>query len=152
MKPDSKNTAVDLKDFFSASEARLDRWQRLSSAAKAQEPVKPLLAELGPLESCWAYPGATLFSELNRLAAAGEQATLARLADRISKALLRGTYRHDSAAWQVDDADQPADAPAVAAGSAGESHRPYFEVLVVRDGITPEQVQRNREELLKLRR
>ncbi|HXS30994.1 MAG TPA: hypothetical protein VN755_09185, partial [Steroidobacteraceae bacterium] len=112
MKSDSKNTAVDLKDFFSSSEARLDRWQRLSSAAKAREPVEPLLAELAPLESCWAYPGAALLAELRSLAAAGDDVALARLTDRVSKALLRGSYRHDPAVWQSDDADQPADAPA----------------------------------------
>src|SRR5688572_26440805 len=126
MKSDSKNAVVDLKDFFSASEARLDRWQRLASAAKAQDPVEPLLAELEPLESCWAYPGAALFAALRSLSAAGDQAALARLADRVSKALLRGSYRHDPAVWQSDETDQPADAPAVAATSAGESHRPYF--------------------------
>ncbi len=152
MKSDSKNTAIDLKDFFSASEARLDRWQRLSSAAKAQRPLEQLLAELEPLENCWAYPGAGLFAELRHLAETGDHAGSARLADRISKALLRGSYRHDPAVWQADDSDQSADAPAVPAGYASEQHRPYFEVLVVRDGITPELVQRNRDELHKLRR
>src|SRR6478609_11919379 len=132
MKPDAKNTAIDLKDFFSAAESRMDRWQRLSSAAKAQEPVDKLLTELEPLEGCWAYPGAALFTELRSLAEAGDHVAMARLTERISKALLRGSYRHDPAVWQADDSDQPADAPAVPAGSAGESHRPYFEVLVVR--------------------
>ncbi len=151
MKPDAKNTAVDLKDFFSATEARLDRWQRLNSAAKAQSPVEPLLNELEPLECCWAYPGPALFAELVRLARAYDHAALSRLTERISRALLRGSYRHDPAVWQADDADDSADAPAVSAGSGG-LHRPYFEVLVVRDGITPELARHNREELLKLRR
>ena len=152
MKPQPKNTAIDLQDFFSASEARLDRWQLLNTAARAQHPVEPLLAELEPLEACWAYPGPVLFAELRQLAAAGEPAALARLTERISRALLRGSYRHDPAVWQADDGEPPADAPAVAAAAAGESHRPYFEVLVVRDGITPEQARRNREELRQLRR
>ena len=42
--------------------------------------------------------------------------------------------------------------PCRPAWPTGEQHRPYFEVLVVRDGVTPELAQRNRDELRKLRR
>ncbi len=163
MKTESKNTAVDLKDFFSATEARQDRWQRLNSAAKAlslprpaaelQPQVEQLLAEIEPLESCWAYPGPSLFAELRNLAGGKDPAAFARLTERVSKALLRGSYRHDPAVWQTDESDQSSDAPAVPARLAeGEQHRPYFEVLVVRDGVTPELARRNRDELHKLRR
>ena len=161
-KPADQNPATDLQDFFSATEARLDRWQRLGSATQALAAAAPgaaaprvenLLAELAPLESCWAYPGPTLFAELCRLAAGEDAAALARLTERVGKALLRGSYRHDPALWKTDDADLPPDAPATSAAlESGASRRPYFEVLVVRDGITPEQARRNRDELLQLRR
>ncbi len=152
IKLSDQNTAIDLKDFFSASEARMDRWQRLNSAAKAQQPVQSLLNELEPLEHCWAYPGAALFAELRSLAGAGDHVALARLTERLSRAVLRGTYRHDPAVWQADDSEPAPETPAAVAVAAGELPRPYFEVLVVRDGITPELARHNREELRKLRR
>jgi len=163
MKTETQNTAMDLKDFFSATDARQDRWQRLNSAAKAlslprpaaelQQQVGRLLAELEPLESYWAYPGPSLFAELRNLARGGDRAAFARLTERVSKALLRGSYRHDPAVWQADESDQPSDAPAVPARLAeGEQNRPYFEVLAVRDGVTPEQARRIRDEIHKLRR
>lgn len=152
MKAADPSPAIDLQDFFTASEARLDRWQRLNSAARAQRPVAALLDELEPLENCWAYPGRTLFAELRTLAGAGDHAALARLTERISRSLLRGSYRHDPAAWQTDDTELPVDTSVAAAIAAGELPRPYFEVLVVREGITPETAQPNRDELRKLRR
>ena len=163
MTTDTKTTSLDLKDFFSATDARQDRWQRLNSAAKAlslprpaaplSQQVDQLLAEIEPLESYWAYPGPSLFAELRNLASGGDRAAFARLTERVSKALLRGSYRHDPAVWQADESDQPSDAPAVPARLAeGELHRPYFEVLVVRDGVTPKQAERLRAEIHKLRR
>jgi hypothetical protein len=46
MTADTKTTSLDLKDFFSATDARLDRWQRLNSAAKALTLPRPA----GPVE------------------------------------------------------------------------------------------------------
>jgi len=163
MSREAKSISVDLKDFFSANEARQDRWQQVSSVARAmaqpraaadlRDQATRLLAEMEPLEGYWAYPGSALLAELRELLAQGDAAGFSRMADRISRALLRGSYRHDASAWESgDDADEQEEAGRPAeAGDAGP-RRPYFEVLVLRDGVTPDQARRAREEIRKLRR
>jgi arginine decarboxylase len=164
MKPAISVTALDLKDFFSATDARQDRWQQLTSVARAlAQPragvgtLRPqaagLLAELEPLESYWAYPGQALLAALREQLEQGDAVGFARLADRIGKALLRGSYRHEASAWEAGEEgaeEQDGGRPEEAADRA--LRRPYFEVLVVRDGVTPEQAQRIRNEIHKLRR
>jgi arginine decarboxylase len=150
---------MDLKDFFSAGEARLDRWQRLHSLsrsiAQSSAPEAPraqaagLLKELEPLEAFWAYPGPHLFAELRAALDKESAAAFARRVERISRALLRGSYRHDPGLWEAED-EAEEDGAAERAPSA--ERRPYFEVLVLRDGVTPEQAQRIREEMRKFRR
>ena len=163
MKSESSNTAVDLKDFFSATEARQDRWQQLHSTAKAlarpraaaslRAQAAQLLTELEPLESYWAYPGPGLFAQMQSLLKQEDFIAFARLTDRISRALLRGSYRIDASVWEVEEEAGVSQTPAVPAHPRADGEqRPYFEVLVVRDGITPEQAQRVREEIHKLRR
>ena len=70
-KPGSSNghghADIDLKDFFSATEAREDRWHQLHTVARAlstqgNEPelshrVMQLMSEIESLETYWAYPG-----------------------------------------------------------------------------------------------
>jgi arginine/lysine/ornithine decarboxylase len=160
---DGRPAALDLKDFFTATEARQDHWQQLGGIARSlcqpkagaglRSEAARLLAELEPLESYWAYPGAALMGELRERLAQDDAAAFARLAESISRALLRGSYRHDSAAWGTEAKEEADDRPTTpAARTEGGEQRPYFEVLIVRDGIAPEQQQRAREELRKLRR
>jgi arginine decarboxylase len=150
---------LDLKDFFSAAEARLDRWQRLHSISKslvqpaASESLRAeaaaLLKELEPLESFWAYPGPVMMAELRSALDKESAASFSRRVERISRALLRGTYRHDPGLWEAEDEaeeDGVSELPPVA------ERRPYFEVLVLRDGVTPEQAQRIRDEMRRHRR
>ena len=62
---------MDLKDFFSAAEARIDRWCEMNTVGRAwrrrsrrdklqtncmRRPLS-FLAEISPMESYWAYPG-----------------------------------------------------------------------------------------------
>jgi len=159
----SKTTSLDLKDFFSATEARQDRWQQLHNTAKALTQPKvaadlrsqaaQLLAELEPLESYWAYPGPELFGRLRDLLKQEDFAAFSRLTDRISRALLRGSYRHDASVWETDDENADTILPSLPAHlQTGDGPRPYFEVLVVRDGVNAEQAKRIREEIRKLRR
>ena len=153
----STSPTLDLRDFFSATEARQDRWQRLHAIAKALEPpsapeaprtqAAALLRELEPLESYWAYPGPVLMADLRSALEKESGSFFSRRVDRISRALLRGTYRHDPGLWEAED---DADEEKVAEVSA--ERRPYFEVLVVRDGLSPQQAQRVRDETRKLRR
>src|SRR6266404_2981258 len=97
-------------------------------------------------------PTLALLAELRELLAGGDRVAFARLTERISRSLLRGAYRHDPSVWKAEEGGQQ-DAPAVPAHLAQNGqHRPYFEVLVVRDGLTPEQAQRRRDEIRKVRR
>src|SRR5258706_9952763 len=139
------NTTTDLRDFFSATEARTDRWRQLSacgrawtSAAETGKDAERVLAEAGrllheitALEAYWAYPGPRLMATVDEAFRDGHAAVFARLVQRISNALLTGGYRHDSAAWdpleegeaRSFDALLPPDA------QSGNGHKPYFEVL-----------------------
>ena len=64
-----------LEDFFSAGDARNDRWRALNVAthdwavegagrADAQQRVVALFSEMAPVEDYWAYPGASLMRSL----------------------------------------------------------------------------------------
>ena len=134
-------TNLDLSDFFSASEARTDRWRTLhrtakSLAAKATETLRAqagaLLGELEPLEEYQGYPGPRLMSLLRERAQTKDWSAFARLAQRISAALLADTYQEDVKAWREEDEGEAylpdAMPPAL---SHSKIRRPYFEVLLV---------------------
>ena len=71
-----RTRATDLRDFFSAAEARTDRWRQMSAVGRAWEASvsrgKPddslaedaakLLADIAILEDYWAYPGPRLMA------------------------------------------------------------------------------------------
>jgi arginine/lysine/ornithine decarboxylase len=160
---------TDLRDFFSAAEARIDRWRELCAVGRAWEAAvahgtsrEPgadlhagaagLLAEIGPLETYWAYPGPRLLQAVDEALQERNAAVFARLVQKLSVALLNRSYRQDAAAWdpledgdaRVLDALPPDVRPA-------DGHKPYFEVLVV----TPHdssQWARSRADLRRLRR
>src|SRR5688572_21792689 len=139
---------VDLKDFFSAAEARTDRWRQMHAAARAWEAAVAqarhddrapadaarLLGEIAPLESYWAYPGPRLLALVGDALEAGNAAVFARLVQRISASLLTGTYRQDSGAWDpLQEAEVSLGDVLPPDAQAGDTHthRPYFEVLIV---------------------
>ena len=137
---------MDLKDFFSAAEARIDRWCEMNTVGRAWEaamtqgqPADKLLAqaaqllgEISPLESYWAYPGSRLMATVRESIDEANAGVFARLVQKISNALLTGGYRHDSGAWDpLQESDtRPLDVMPPD-GQTGESRKPYFEVLVV---------------------
>src|SRR5262245_55856394 len=98
---------LDLRDFFSAAEARIDRWRTLNRIAKAVagggvSPAgghvgdpKGLLAELAPLEELCGYPGPRLMALVHERLRTGDWAGFTRLIQRISAALLSNSYRDD---------------------------------------------------------
>jgi arginine decarboxylase len=162
---------VDLKDFFAASEAREDRWQQLSSVAEAwrkaahrqesaesasshplQDEAASILQELEPLETFWAFPGLALLSTVREALTRGDVEAFARLTAQISRYLLGGAYRHDPNAQNLSEQGDGQAVQRAPAYFERDGHRPYFEVLVVRDGVLPEQRERARTEVRKLRR
>jgi arginine decarboxylase len=133
-----------MSSFFSAAEARVDRWRTLNRIAKAlasgdgaavdkrRKEALSVIEELGPLEELNAYPGRHLMTRVHERLMTGDWAGLSRLVQRISMALLAGSYRDDASAWKAED-DEEAELPDVLPPSMGrgQSRKPYFEVLVV---------------------
>src|SRR5215470_3513951 len=98
--------SMELRDFFSAAEARIDRWRTLNRAAKAQAGAgadpKALLAELAPLEDLCGYPGPRLMAQVRERLQTGDKTGFARLVQRISGALLAGSYRDSLEPWKAE--------------------------------------------------
>ena len=81
---------IELNEFFSATEARVDRWRSLHRLTKAlaasdasatehvRAEVNALLEELRPLEELNGYPGPELMARINEQLEAGDSAALAR--------------------------------------------------------------------------
>jgi len=147
--------------FFSASEAREERWRELHRAAKAlaagdtrgeKAHAAAVLGQLAPLEELCGYPGPRLMAQVNERLKSGDGAGFARLAQRISMALLANSYRDDPEAWSDDEEGDP-HMPKMLPPSIGrgQARKPYFEVLIVSPGerSTWETV---REGMRKLRR
>src|SRR6185295_18997609 len=94
---------MELRDFFSAAESRIDRWRTLNRIAKALasasprpasgpgEDPKALIAELTPLEELCGYPGPRLMAPVRERLQTGDRTGFARLVQRISGALLAGS-------------------------------------------------------------
>ena len=156
----------DFQDFFSAAEARLDRWRELGrdragvgscgvagqAADSAQADASRLLADVAVLEEYWAFPGSRLMAAVAEAVKDRNAAVFARLVGKISMALVTGAYRHDTKAWdpleegegRVVDVLPPMPQP-------GEAHKPYFEVLIVTPN-DPGRWERSRADLRRLRR
>jgi arginine decarboxylase len=159
--------ATPLVDFFSAAEARSDRWRQLSAVVRAWHAAPAqshagdtlfaeaviLFGEVAPLESFFAYPGARLMAATEQALAERNAGVAVRLIQHISSALLSGAYRHDASAWdplQEEGAQRTSDLlpPDL---QAGNGHKPYFETLVVTPA-DPTQWERARHDLKRLRR
>ncbi|MFI5315448.1 MAG: decarboxylase [Myxococcota bacterium] len=162
----AKVDAHNLKDFFSAAEARSDHWCDLTSAARAWEAEQAqgrageelrleatrILAALSPLEAYWAYPGSRLLATLAESLEQQNSGVFARLTQKVSAALLGGTYRHDTAAWDPLQESEGRAADVLPPDlRSPEGQKPYFETLVVTPN-DPSTWERSRNELRRLRR
>ena len=158
--------AMDLKDFFSAAEARTDRWRQLAAAGrswdaalargqsdeKASAAARQLLADLAALEDYWAYPGARLMATVNEALTERNAGMFARLVQKISAALLTGGYRHDTAPWDpLEEREARVSEILPPDVHPGDAAKPYFEVLVVTPN-DPRRWEHARNELRRLRR
>src|SRR5690242_21226038 len=85
---------VELNQFFSATEARVDRWRSLHRLTKAlatsstrateqtRSQVKAVLDELRPLEELNGYPGPQLMAQVDEQLEADDAPALARTVQR----------------------------------------------------------------------
>jgi len=141
-------TRIELNQFFSAAEARVDRWRSLhrltkalaasdaSASERVRNDVKALVDELRPLEELNGYPGPQLMAQLDQQLEAADAQALARTVQRISASLLSNSYRDDAHAWSDDEDNESRMADAILPPTLGrgQSRRPYFEVLIVAAG------------------
>ncbi|HTQ93476.1 MAG TPA: aminotransferase class I/II-fold pyridoxal phosphate-dependent enzyme [Streptosporangiaceae bacterium] len=113
------------------------------------ETVTGLLDVLGSIERFWAFPGAEIYREVQRLFAAGQYSRLAAVVGRANRALVTESYRggHAVDLHAEDDAYGRDARPVKQPGS----DRPYFEVLIVED-LTEGEANSLREELRRWRR
>ena len=138
---------LSLNQFFSAAEARIDRWRTLTRITRTAESgtgansdslrkqISAVLEELTPLEELNGYPGPHLMEYLRQRLQTGDWKGLARLVQRIGAALLSNSYREGPDAWSADEEAEGhlADILPPSVGR-GQSRKPYFEVLIVSAG------------------
>jgi arginine decarboxylase len=153
---------------FSAGEARCDRWQDLAHAAQtlvAQASsgsstketlatVEALLVPLSVIETFRAYPGEVMISALKDALGRRDYSSFSRITNRIAKAIITGSYRRSASAWKLGEEGEKEGNDRLMKDyfDTGDLTRPYFEVLIVSDDPTPEQVRQSRAELRQLRR
>src|SRR6184192_4125101 len=153
---------------FSAGDARCDRWQELAHAAQtlvAQvssgsstketlATVETLLVPLSVIETFHAYPGEVMMSGLKDALSRSDYSTFSRITNRIAKAIITGSYRRSANAWKLGEEGETElnDRLMKDYFDTGDLTKPYFEVLIVSDDPTPEQVRQGRAELRQLRR
>src|SRR6266403_516604 len=153
---------------FSPGEARCDRWQELAHAAQtlvAQSSsgsatketlatVESLLAPLSVIETFRAYPGEAMMSALKDALGRRDYSSFSRITNRIAKAIITGSYRRSASAWKIGEEGETERSDRLLKDyfETGDLTKPYFEVLIVSDDPTPEQVRQGRAELRQLRR
>ena len=125
-------SVTHLDHFFSTSAARLDRWRELNAKAQAwaadaqsgkrggRAAVEAALAELNALEDFFAYPGPRLMKALAERIASDDAHGAARMVQRMSGALLSGSYRYDSGEWETADDATDAEPDRLRGGLGGE--------------------------------
>lgn len=155
--------ATGLAQYFSLSQARIDRWRGVHRLAKAlaagaanadalRAQALEQLNALAPLEDLCAYPGPSLMATIRERVITGDWNGFARLAQRVSISLLSNSYRDDPEAWSGDEEGDAHTPDALPPGiGRGQARKPYFEVLVVTPGERSTWAQ-TREALRNLRR
>jgi arginine decarboxylase len=155
-------TPPELSSVLLAASMRADQWRQLNADARAwaaggsdsaglRTACVSGLAQLRRLESCWAYPGERLLTTLTEALANNNAAQFARLARKLSAAILSGDYRRDDQAWDANDDNDRTLLDALPPELLGAQDKPYFEVLVVTPS-DPAQWQRARDEMRAMRR
>ena len=129
-----------IDQFLLMHSARLDNWREITGLAEKWQAgaaqradLEAAVAAMEAVEGYHAYPGPKLFALLRERIAANDAGGAARLARRISNALMTRAYRERPSEWDPHaemDADEVADImpPGLA---RSERRRPYCEVLFV---------------------
>ena len=83
-----------------------------------------------------------------------DYSSFSRIATRIAKAVITGSYRRSANAWKPGEENEAEGSDRMLKDyfSTGDLTKPYFEVLIVNDDPTPEQVRQGRNEMRQLRR
>jgi arginine decarboxylase len=128
-----------IDQFYSGPGARADHWRFLVDAAKAwsdgsgkRSQLDALLAEIDVTEEFHGYPGPRLMAALKEAAASGDASATAALATRIMQSLQTKSFRQHANDWDIhDDGERALTDLLPPSLGRSESHRPYFEVLIV---------------------
>ena len=125
--------------FFAGPGSRCDQWRDLAEIAEAwckdagkRASFDAALADMMATEQFHAYPGHRLIAALQDHAAANDPRATAALARRITRALLTRSFRQSAGDWETDEDNQTIGADTLPPmNGRDETHRPYFEVLIV---------------------
>jgi arginine decarboxylase len=130
---------VRIDRFFAGPGARADQWSHLMGLAEAwsegrgeRTTIETAITELMATEEFHAYPGGQLMSVLRDRISANDAYGTAALARRITRALLTRSFRQNGADWDVHEDSETAFPETLhPALTRSDTHRPYFEVLIV---------------------
>jgi arginine decarboxylase len=127
-----------IDQFFLGPGARADHWRFLVDAAKAwsdgsgnRSKFDRLLAQLEVTEEYHGYPGLRLMAALKEAAASGVASVTAALATRILQSLQTKSFRQHASDWDIHEDSEHAAIDLLPSFGRTESHRPYFELLIV---------------------
>ncbi|WP_270935083.1 aminotransferase class I/II-fold pyridoxal phosphate-dependent enzyme [Falsiroseomonas oryzae] len=136
------NGAPRIDQFLRIHAGRADAWRDLTHlvdswlrGAANRGAAEQALAALAATEAYHAYPGPRLMATLAERIATDDAGSAARLARRISNALLTRSYRERPGDWDLHDEHAPGDVVDIMPPALDEDHagtrRPYFEALFV---------------------
>ena len=156
----------ELAKIFAGAIYRADQWRQLNAysrlwadattgskgATDMRVKCRHSLDAIARLEHCWAYPGPRLLDALRAALEGGEATVFARLARKVSDALLSSDYRRDEHVWEASAEGENRVLDAMPTDlEGGAAPKPYFEVLIVTPS-DPSTWQRAKDEFRRLRR
>jgi arginine decarboxylase len=137
---DANKPTQRIDQFLLMHSARFDRWRDIAVIAEAwqagtkqREDLETSIQAIDAIEGYHAYPGPKLLSVLRDRVADNDASGTARMALRISNALLTRAYQERGAEWDPRaelDSDEVGDVLPPGLGET-DVRRPYFEVLFV---------------------
>src|SRR5207248_11651848 len=125
-----------------------------ASTAETLATVEALLAPLSVIETFRAYPGEVMMSALKDALGRRDYSSFSRITNGIAKAIITGSYRRSVNAWNLGEEGETEGTDRLLQDyfDTPDPTKPNFEVLIVSDDPTQEQVRKGRAELQHLRR